>query len=70
MKTALEAKDRELSKADAENKAALEAKDNELAEKTDDLQTFIIIVCVISGIALCGSGAFVIWFFIDRKKRI
>ena len=44
-------------------KNALEARDNEL-------QTFIIIVCVISGVALCGSGAFVVWFFIDRKKRI
>ena len=44
-------------------KNALEARDNEL-------QTFIIIVCVISGVALCSSGAFVVWFFIDRKKRI
>lgn len=44
-------------------KNALEARDNEL-------QTFIIIVCVISSVALCGSGAFVVWFFIDRKKRI
>ncbi len=39
-------------------------------EKVDQLETFIIIVCVISGVALCGSGAFVVWFFIDRKKRI
>ncbi len=53
----------QLEKADADNKAALEAKDAEL-------QTFIIIVCVISCVALCGSGAFMVWFFIDRKKRI
>ncbi len=51
-------------------KASLEAKDVELTEKTDELQTFIIIVCVISGVTLCGSGAFIVWFFIDRKKRI
>ena len=62
---------------EADLKAALEVKDNELANidaelenKYSELQTFIIIVSVVSGIALCGSGAFVAWFFIDRKKRI
>ena len=43
-------------------KAELDAKDGEL-------QTFVIVVCVMSGVAICGSGAFVIWFFIDRKKK-
>ena len=63
LKAVLEAKDNELAKADAENMAALEEKDAEL-------QTIIILACVISGVALCGSGAFVVWFFLDRKKRI
>ena len=43
-------------------KAALDAKDGEL-------QTFVIVVCVMSSVAICGSGAFVTWFFIDRKKK-
>ena len=43
---------------------------SELTEKDKALQTFITVVCVISGVAFCGSGAFVTWFFIDRKKRI
>ncbi|MBE6536018.1 MAG: hypothetical protein E7677_05290, partial [Ruminococcaceae bacterium] len=63
LKADIEAKNNELAKVDAENKAALEANDAEL-------QTFIIIVCAVSGVALCGSGAFVVWFFIDRKKKI
>ncbi|MBO7196563.1 MAG: hypothetical protein J6V80_04460 [Clostridia bacterium] len=45
-----------------DTKAELEAKDSAL-------QTFIIIVCVVSGVSLCGSGAFVVWFFVDRKKK-
>lgn len=49
-------------------KAALEAKDSELTETTNDLKTFILVVCVIASVALAGCGAFVIWFFIDRKK--
>ncbi len=51
-----------LEKADADNKAALEAKDHEL-------QTFIIVVCVISGVALCVSGACMLWFLIEKKKH-
>ena len=73
LKTALEAKDNELVNKDVElvNKdAELTNKDAELAKKDSELQTFIIIVSVVSGIALCGSGAFMVWFFIDRKKRI
>lgn len=78
-KAALEKADKDnkaaLEKADADNKAALEAKDLELDAKdsklteiTNDLKTFIIVVCVIASVALAGCGAFVIWFFIDRKK--
>ena len=63
LKVALKAKDAELAKADAENKAALEARDS-------SLQTFIIIVCIISCVALSGGTAFVVWFIIDRKRRI
>ena len=63
LKAKLEAKDSELAREDATNKAALEAKDAEL-------QTFIIIVCVISGVAFCGSGALAVFYFIDKKKQI
>lgn len=42
----------------------------ELENKNDELQTVLIIVCVISGVTFCGCGTFVIWFFIDKKKRI
>ena len=68
-----------IDEADAALQAAIDALSAELdsvkgrtealENKTGELQTFIIIVCVISGIALCGSGAFVLWFFIDRRKR-
>ena len=33
-------------------------------------QVMNVITCVISCMSLCGSGAFVVWYFIDRKKRI
>ena len=46
-----------------EMREALEARDGEL-------ETFITVVCIISSVALGGSGAFVIWFFIDRRRRI
>ena len=74
MKAALEQADADLKdaleKEDADLKAALAAKDDALAEKDSALQTFITIVCVISGVTFLGGGAFVVWFFIDRKKRI
>ena len=49
---------------------ALDAKDAELEQKTDKLTIIIIIVSVVSGIALCGSGALTVVFLVDRKKRI
>lgn len=52
-----------------EVKAELAAKTEALEAKDKALQTFIIIVCVMSGVTLCGGGAFVTWFFIDRKKK-
>ena len=51
-------------------KAALEAKDAELTEKTDSLMAFVTVVCVIAVVSLVGSGAFIIWFFVDKKKKI
>ena len=60
-----------LEKADADNKAALEAKDAELAKANADNRTFIIIVCVISGLAFCGCGTIALFYFIiDKKKKI
>jgi hypothetical protein len=50
-------------------KTALEAKDNELANKDGELQTFIIIVCVIAGAAFCGCAALAMVFFIDRRRK-
>ena len=41
----------------------------ELDAKDQQLYTFLIIVSVVAGLALCGSGAFVVWFFADRKKN-
>ena len=65
-----------IDEADAALQAAINALSaelddvrSELLAKTNDLQLFIIIVCIISGIALCGGSAFIIWFFIDRKRR-
>ncbi len=51
-----------LEKADADNKNALEAKDKEL-------EKFITIVCVISGVTFCISIVFGIWFCIDKRKK-
>ena len=42
----------------------------ELAAKDSQIELLAIIACAISGVVLCGSGAFVVWVFIDRKKRI
>ncbi len=70
LKTELTSK---IDNADVALQAAIDALSTELDatnKKVGQLETFIIIVCVISGVTLCGSGAFVVWFFIDRKKRI
>ncbi|MBO5110078.1 MAG: hypothetical protein J6D21_05100 [Clostridia bacterium] len=48
----------------------LDAKITELNEKDADLETFIIVVCTVSGVSLCGTAAFVLWFFLDQKRRI
>lgn len=49
--------------AESDNvKGRLEAKDS-------SLQSFVTVVCVISCVALGDSGAFVAWFFLDRKRN-
>ena len=83
-KTALEAADTAnkaelnatIAEADAALKATIQALSNELnstkqalEEKDGELQVFITVVSVISGVALVGSGSFVTWFFLDRKKK-
>ena len=44
-------------------KAELDAKDKALT-------TAIIVVGVVSGVSFLGSGAFVTWFFIDKRKKL
>ena len=46
------------------------AKDAELVQKDGELQIFIIIVCVVSGIAFCGCGTLATFYIIDKKKKI
>ncbi len=50
-------------------KGQLEAKDSQLEAKDSALQSFVTVVCVLSCVALGGSGAFVVWFFVDRKRK-
>ncbi len=52
----------DLAKADADNKADLEAKDSQQ-------QTFIIVVCVISCVALCGTAGLLVWMLVDKRKK-
>ena len=66
----MEAAIKAVQKDSNDAKAELEAKDRALEAKTDELQTMLMIVAVISGVTLCGGAAFVIWFFYDRKKRV
>ena len=70
---ALKALDKDLDTMSADLAAkdnALSAKDAELTAKDGKLQTFAIVVCVITCVALVGMGGFVAWFFIDKKKKI
>ena len=80
-KTALEATDEankselitKIDEADATLKVAIDALSNELNatnEKVAELQTFIIIVCVISGVSFCGCGSLAVFYIIDKKKKI
>ena len=40
----------------------------ELEAKDDELQTFIIIVCVISVVTLCGTAALAVCYICDKKR--
>ncbi len=66
-----------ISSADATLEAAIDALTgeldsvkSELEAKDAELQTFIIIVCVISSVTFCGCGTLAVFFIIDKKKRI
>ncbi len=48
--------------------AELDSTKAELMEKDGKLQTFIIIVCVVSGVAFCGCGALALWILDTRRK--
>ena len=71
-----------IDEADATLQAAINALSNELnnvkndlgntktelESKDSELKTFIIIVCVISCVTLCGSGTLAVFYIIDKKK--
>ena len=69
-----------IEEADAALKVAIDAISSDLndvkqnaevlEDKNEKLQTLITVIGSIAGIALCGSGAFITWFFIDRKKKL
>ncbi len=72
LQAAVDALSKELNSAKQalENKdAELEAKDAALENKDSDLQTFIIIVCVISGVSFVGCGTLTVLYIIDKKKK-
>ncbi len=71
----------ELTNAMEEAVVALELAIKQVQKNLDDVKAELTamdsqnallatVACALSGVALCGSGAFVVWFFIDRKKRI
>ena len=73
-KTALEGA---IADGDAALDAAIKAVQKNLDDAKAELenmvakqQTMNVVTCVISCVSLCGIGAFVVWYFIDRKKRI
>ena len=62
-----------IDEADAALQTAINALSNELNatnEKVAALETFVIIVCVISGVAFCGCGTLAVFYIIDKKKKI
>ena len=52
---------KQLEKTNGENKSAF--------DKIEKLQTFVIIVSVVSGVAFCGSGTLAAFYLADKKKR-
>ena len=62
-----------IDEANAALQAAINALSNELNatnEKVAELETFIIIVCVIAGVAFCGCGTLAVFYIIDKRKKI
>ena len=49
---------------------ALDDKIAALEARCDGLQTFIIVVCIISAVALCGCVTLAVFFIVDKKKKI
>lgn len=53
-----------------EAKAELVAKDDAMQAELEKLNTFVIVVCVIAGTALCGCGVLVYFVFFGKRKLI
>ena len=51
-------------------KAELVAKDEVMTAELERLNTFVIVVCVIAGTALCGCGVLVYFVFFGKRKLI
>ena len=80
-KTALEAADSanytalttKINEADALLQAAIDALTSELNttnEKVANLETIVIILCVLSFVTFCGCGTLAVLYIIDKKKNI
>ena len=62
-----------IEEANVTMQAAIDALANELNatnEKVAALETFIIIVCIISVLAFCGCGTLAVIYIIDKKKKV
>ena len=53
-----------------EAKAELVAKDDAMQAELEKLNTFVIVVCVIAGTAMCGCGVLVYFVFFGKRKLI
>ena len=67
---ALDASIKAVKKSLDELKASLEAKDNELLAKDESLETMIVILFVISGMALCAGGTSVALIVVKGRRSI
>jgi predicted nucleic acid-binding Zn-ribbon protein len=67
---AIKAVQKNLDDAKAELDKALDDKIAALEARCDGLQTFIIVVCIISAVALCGCVTLAVFFIVDKKKKI
>ena len=67
--TKIETADKALADAIAAVQKNLDDLEAELDAKDNELQTFTIIVCVISALSFLGCGALAVVYFIDKKKK-